>query len=932
MVTKFFSRSALHEHADPAQRILGAAELAPDSGELARLLAADPAAEVRIVAARRCADLAALAAAWENESDPGVRAAIAAALGATLSETHDSAGAQALLEADHCTDAIRSEVARRTHDAQRRRIAIAGIRAEETLIELAHAAGHAETRMAAAERVQTPEGLRKLAGAAKNKDRGVARHARQQIDAIENRLDQKVEADAVLAQLEALAVRTGPILSAVVELDRRWQALEMSGDTVRLARYDAARRTVQLRFETEQDEQRMKARFERRLRDLSTMPVSPAAPDALAAIRIEIAALREQAQARGDGAALAALDQVEQRIAQTEHEQVAVAAAETLVVEAEALAAGTAADVADLPQRWQALERTIRTPALTRRFEAALMAAEQRRLEQVRAAQHGVNAARQQVHALLHTAEQALAAGQLHAARAAASEIKTLKAGAGVLPKPTTQRLSRLVQQLVELERWESFGQQNARIQLCERAEAAATQTLQAPQLALEVQKLRHEWQALDRQHAGVPKKLWERFDRACETAYAPAAQYFAELAARRKESRKKREEFIAAAAAHVPTLMGEPRDWRAIERWLRDIEKTWREGDLGSIEPGAWKKFDTRLKDALAPLREVLSQAREQAKTARQSLIDEAVALAAKAMDRDAPSQIKALQARWQEQAKGLALARRDERALWERFRAACDAVFNARQSQRKEEDSRKHENRRALEELCVQLEALALATALTDGEIRRTARELQEQWKKQNGGSDPALRGVESRFKNAKTALDAMLTARARSREAAVWQTMAAKERVCEALDLLVRAGDGAPDAQTQAAAAQEEWTALPALPDAWEQKMLARRDGALNALSDPGAAGDYLERVENGVAARRASLLELELLLGLESPAEFQPQRLALQVKRLRERFKSAATLDAGNAGERLLAWCAQPGVADACDRQRCDRIVSKIAQTR
>jgi hypothetical protein len=86
---------------------------------------------------------------------------------------------------------------------------------------------------------------------------------------------------------------------------------------------------------------------------------------------------------------------------------------------------------------------------------------------------------------------------------------------------------------------------------------------------------------------------------------------------------------------------MGEPRDWRAIERWLRDIEKRWREGDLGSIEPGAWKKFDTRLKDALAPLREALSQAREQAKAARQSLIDDAVALAAKAMDRDAPSQI---------------------------------------------------------------------------------------------------------------------------------------------------------------------------------------------------------------------------------------------------------------------------------------------------
>ena len=60
------------------------------------------------------------------------------------------------------------------------------------------------------------------------------------------------------------------------------------------------------------------------------------------------------------------------------------------------------------------------------------------------------------------------------------TQIRKLKAGSVALPKPTTQRLSRLVQQLVELERWESFGQHNARIQLCERAETLATQTLDA--------------------------------------------------------------------------------------------------------------------------------------------------------------------------------------------------------------------------------------------------------------------------------------------------------------------------------------------------------------------------------------------------------------------------------------------------------------------
>ena len=924
MITKLFLRSAQHEHAEPAQRVLGAAQLAPDSDELARLLAADPAPEVRAAAARRCADLAVLAAAWQTETESAVRVALASALGDALAETQDSAGARELIEADHCTDEIRADVARRTQDAERRRIAIAGIRAEDPLIELALTAGHAETRMAAAERVRTPDGLRKLTAAAKNKDHGVARLARQRVDAMEDSLDQKVEADAILAELEALATKPGPILTAVVELNRRWQALDMSGDTARLARCDAARQAVLARFDREQDEQRARAGFERRLREWLATLGAPAAPDALAGLRTELAALREEAQGRGDSAALSRLDEAEQRIELWEQERLALAGAEALAVEAEQLAASTSIDNAQLPERWQALNPVIRTPDLTRRFEAALMVIEQRRVALVRAAQQEASAVRQNIHGLLHAAEQALVAGQLHAARAAADEIRKLKAGAGLLPKPTTQRLGRLVQQLVEFERWESFGQQSARIQLCERAEAAATHTLNAPQLALEVQKLRSEWKALDQQYAGVPKALWKRFDDACEKAYAPVAKHFAELAAQRKEARKQREEFIAAAAAHAPTLLGEPCDWRAIERWLRDTDQAWREGDLGSVEPRAWKKLDARLKAALTPLRAALSAARDQAKAGRQVLIEEATALASKAMERDTLSQIRAIQARWQEQAKAMALERRDERALWEQFRAACDAVFNARQAKRKEEEGRKHENRRALEDICALLEQLALTADKDDQDMRRILRDLQEQWKKQSGGLDPALRGVESRFKAAKTAVETALSARVRSRKVAVWQTLAAKERLCEEFDGWVRSIQGTAEASTRSAAAQERWAALPVLPAAWEQKMIARRDAALRALSDAAATGAYLERIEHGGASRRESLLELELLLDLDSPAEFQPQRRTLQLKQLRERFRGEAVVSADTAGERLLAWCAQPGVADACDRQRCERV--------
>jgi hypothetical protein len=373
--------------------------------------------------------------------------------------------------------------------------------------------------------------------------------------------------------------------------------------------------------------------------------------------------------------------------------------------------------------------------------------------------------------------------------------------------------------------------------------------------------------------------------------------------------------------------LLAEPRDWRAIERWLRETDRRWHEGDLGSLEPKAWKGFDARLRAAVAPLRDALSAARDDAKARRMALIEQAGALAAKAMEHDAPAQVKAIQAQWQTQAKELALAQRDERALWEQFRAACDAVFQARLAKRKQEDERKHEGRRAAEDICAQLEQLASATDKGDQDLRRALRDLQEQWKQRARGSDPALRGVESRFTNAKAAVEAALSARTRAREAAVWQTLAAKERLCEELDSALRSRGGAPDA----AAVDAQWTALPALPAAWDKAMLARRNAALRALTDEAAAGAHLARIDGNAESRREMLLELEMLLGLECPPELQAQRFALQVKQLRDRFQSAAKIGSNTAGERLLAWCAQPGVADALDRQRCERVFSAMERS-
>lgn len=930
MITRFFNRSALHEHADPVQRVLGVAQLEPGSEELKQLLAGDPSPEVRSAAAARCADAQALLAALRIEQDAGVRAALEHALGAIASTFAEEADARALLQADGVGDAVRAEVARSAQDAALRRLAVGTILDEAVLLEVALHSPQAETRALAAERIQDTGRLETLAEAMRTKDHGVYRSVRQRLDAIRSRAEQDAEADQVLAQFEALATRPGPILTEVVELNRRWQALDMSADADRLARSEAARRAVQERLEREQEEQRTRSRQEARLKEwCAALEAVVEVPDAgtLSRLGAELAELRSEAQARGDARAAERLDEAEAALLRWQGEAAAVEAAETLVLEAERLALGTYIDHGDLPARWEALDRSIRTPALTRRFEAALIAVDQRKLAHVQVAQQEANALRQHVHAVLHAAEQALAGGHLKDARSGVDEIKKLRAGAGTLPKPTVQRISRLQQQLVEMERWEAFGQRTARVQLCERAEGLGAFKGDMRQLAQDVQTLRNEWKALDQQHAGVPKSLWERFDRACEKAYAPAARHFAEQSARRKESRKKRDDYIALAAEHAASLLQqEPRDWRAVERWLRESDQQWREGDLGSIEPKLWKDLDAKMKAAVAPLRAALGEARDAAKAERRRLIEEVRGLADKAFDRETPSRVKAIQAEWQQHAKAMSVAQRDERALWDEFRAACDAVFQARQDKRKQEDGAKSEVRQELERMIAEVDALAAAGDKSEQEVRRAVRAVQDRWKEKAGG-DPAFRGLENRFRAAKSAAEGALASRVRSRETAVWQTLAAKEKLCDELDRMVRdgvSGDGASQS--------ERWGALPALPAASEQKLAARRDGALRALADEAAAAALRTRIEKAMKPRLDILLELEVLLGLDSPREYQADRLAFQVKQLRERFQNAASAGPEQAGQRLLAWCEQPGVVEHADRGRVDRIFASVGRQR
>jgi len=292
VLDKLFFGPAPHEHTDPTQRVAGIAALPPDSKVIAQLLASDPSPEVRTAAATRCSDPAALATALKTEMDPQVRAAIADSLGKLLAATADDGIVRTMLSAPECVDAVRARVALHSKDDERRRIAINGIGDEDMLVDVALGAEHASVRLAAAERVHAPEALRRLVKGARDKDRGVARLARERLDAISQRAENAQAADVLLTEAEALVAQPGPILTAAVELDRRWKALVLGDDVERRARWEDIGRRMQQRFDRELREQRVHMQFEQRLNHWLAALKPPSETAELPVLRNELTALR----------------------------------------------------------------------------------------------------------------------------------------------------------------------------------------------------------------------------------------------------------------------------------------------------------------------------------------------------------------------------------------------------------------------------------------------------------------------------------------------------------------------------------------------------------------------------------------------------------------------------------------------------------------
>jgi hypothetical protein len=796
-----------------------------------------------------------------------------------------------------------------------------------------------ELRLAAAELVHSPAQLERVHAAMRNTDRRVAKLMQARLDAIRHHEAELRRGQAALDQAQALLKDELLTPNHVAELDRKWSVIAAPelADAFQAARAELGRRL-------EAQVQLQRAMIDR-LAALRQLEGSGLAAAELGE-RLERMAAEQAAALAAPGHASLPRGLVAEFAA----EHARLVASLSAIAEGQAALDARAAALAEwqgaapaslnaesLRRAWHQLPALPGGGAgapLQRRFDELLAMLPQ----EVRKPKEAAGTAPPHVTApasapkappkgadqhFLDTLDAMEAALQQGSLGTAAELDKTLKESKGEgkgmrLTAAQADRLAHVRAELKRLSDWARWGGNVSREELIKSVEQLTTQNLVMSELAKKVGTMRERWKALDSLSGAAPKSLWERFDAACTAAYAPAAAHFRHLADERHTNAARGQALVAEATEEIAKMQAGAFDWKHLASAVQRLRLAW--SHLGAIDRKEKKRLDHQFADALNTLQAPLEEQRKGEMSKREELIEQVAAL--DAHDRHALDTLRALQQRWQEQARALPLERKAEQALWQRFRAACDSVFARRKETAHAADAERRAHEAAKEAVCARLEAAAPeATAATAGKLLR---EAAAEW--HAIGSVP--RAHEARIDKRYHAAIALVQHHADSARRAAGMALAGALRDKLRLVQELEAAVANPAAEAGAAT---DWPArfaalAPADADS-ERSLQARFDAALAALGGAGRAA-YARQLEQNRAGLLHDILRLEIAAGIDSGPEFARDRLKLQVEVLQSSLKSGHK--PATAAAELRHLCALPALADARTAARIEHLLARRAK--
>lgn len=840
---------------------------------------------------------------------------------------------------------------------------------EAAAVELILQSEFADVRLAAAAHVVSQPALEKVQQAMRNTDRRVAKLMQSRLDAIRHQQAEQRQAEAAIANGRKLLADEKLTPNQVAELDRLWKVIAATPELAE--EFNGVRSALAQRLEDQVNLQRAALDALAAVRRLAADGADTVQLDALAGEHAKHVAAPEKGALPRNllGDFETAMAEARSKLAAQEARNAAQAAAQSGATAAAAADAGNAAggdangaadggaQPAGVAAGAQAdgthgVEQHASVPGGAESHASARPggdagnnakhgAERAERTERTKqrdlspAAQEAAREANKRFISTLDAMEAALAEGQLHVASDHDKALKEIKTGR--LTPAQADRLAHVRADLKRLGDWARWGGNVSREELVKSVEDLQGQQLAMAELAKKVGSMRERWKSLDSVSGPAPKGLWERFDAACTAAYAPAAAHFKHLADERHTNAAKAQALIAEVdALKAKAAESETPDYKALAAASQRLRQAW--SRLGAIDRKEKKKLDSVFGKAMDAMLAPLENQRSIEVACREQLIEETAKL--NPSDRHTLDTLRILQERWQEHAKALPLERKQEQALWQRFRAACDAIFAARKESAHAADHERKSHLHAREAICAQLEQATFSgdDKAQQAAIAKVLRDAATAWHASGTVPRASEQKIEARYKAAVAAVQAQGDAIRKRAGAAQANALRDKLRLTQALEAAL-AGAGpngsaaaAPDAPSTADGAidaadwEARWKALPPLPNDYERALQTRFNAALAASADPAKRSAYAAQLEAARAKLLQEVLRLEIVAGVDSGAEFARERLKMQVEVLQSSLKSGQKPMTQAA--QFVQLCAMPALADARTASRIEQLFRRI----
>lgn len=480
------------------------------------------------------------------------------------------------------------------------------------------------------------------------------------------------------------------------------------------------------------------------------------------------------------------------------------------------------------------------------------------------------------------------------------------------------ERLFKVQSELGRLLSWAKWGGSISRDELIRAAENLPAQELEPNELAKKIGGLRERWKSLEASTGGASKDIWDRFDAACNLAYAPAAAYFQQLAQVRSENLEKAEALLTGWRNKADALLASS-DWKSVAHFLNELKQAWRES--GNVDRKHKQRLDAMFNTLYQSLSQPLDLQRKTEIDLREQLIQQVTAI--DSARRDAVDQLKQLQTRWQERALALPLRRKEEQQLWEEFRAACDALFTQRKATIGQIDEERKSNLVTKLAICERVEQVIALTERQDrSQLQQLLREVTQSWRETGAVPRNEDDAIEKKFQAICSQLKHQIE------QAREGDAQAARHQLQSKFDLCQQVERQLSGSLEQSKLSLAKWVAD------WnhlsqKKVVLTLLDQTLNrrfaAWMQAVESGDenYADQLSANAEIAGKIILQLEILNGIDSPAELSRLRLQMQVDVLQETLKSGNKHSASL--EQLQRLYSIPAVLELSQQQRVARLL-------